>query len=404
MSNELKKSDDIFSEDENMIEIENLYQSLIEKEEAEKAESEDEAENNALETQDKAEEVTAPTTETKYARTPAPFDKAAKNGNTVEPVFTEAEESDGGKKKKSPSVIVSRVVLAVAAIVLIISAAVLLKNYLNLRKNRLEAQKLALSVTQAAQGTDAVGADGILEKYRDLYNQNNDLVGWITVPNTAIDHPVLKANDNDFYMRKNFSKQYERRGSIFMDFRCDPKNYVKNTILYGHNYLDSTMFSDLEKYKDLDFYKSAPVIEFNSIYRNQKWKVFGVYLSNADEKDDNGYEFYYIHPFMTDDNFADYVEAVKERSIINMPVDVEKTDMLLTLSTCTRDMDIKGRGQTNARCVVVARLIREGEREDVNVSAATYNENPRYPQIWYTAHGKENPYVNASRWYPEGNG
>lgn len=411
MSDEIKRTDEErLPEEESMCEAENPYQS-----ERAVTKSTDKPDENAAEnsehiapkpkTVDKNAPVNNGTVQPKFARTPAPAEPSAKktkgNQNTVIP----ADEQKENKQKPQATVIISRIVLVVSVLVFLVSGVIFAKNYLELRKNKLEAQKLASQLgNKAEEVEDAVGVDGILEKYRDLYNQNHDLVGWITVPNTKIDHPVVQAADNDFYLRKNFSKKYERRGSIFMDFRCDPVNFLKNTILYGHNYLDSTMFSDLEKYKDLDFYKSAPVIEFNTIYKNYKWKVFGVYLSNADEKDDNGYALYYIHPFMTDDNFEAYVQTVRERSIINMPVDVERTDKILTLSTCTRDMDLPGRGQTNARCVIVARLVRDGEREDVNVSAATYNENPRYPQVWYTAHGLENPYVNASRWYPEGNG
>lgn len=343
-----------------------------------------------------------PQSKPKYARTPEPKEPAEQA--KIEKVEAMITETAPEKERSTAVVVISRIIFVLALLVFLTVGSVFLKNYIELRNNRLEAEKLAAQIKETVPTTinpdDIVGEDGILEKYRDAYNQNNDLVGWIKVPNTKIDHPVVQGPSNEYYMRKNFSKKYERRGSIFMDFRCDAKNFPKNTILYGHNYLDSTMFSDLEKYKDLDFYKSSPVIEFNTIYHNYKWKVFGVYLINAKEEDDNGYVFYYIHPFLSDNSFAEYVEEVRTRSIINMPVDVEKTDTMLTLSTCTRDMDLPGRGETNARCVVVARLVREGESDYVDVSAATKNPNPRYPQVWYTAHKLENPYVNGSQWEP----
>ncbi len=65
-------------------------------------------------------------------------------------------------------------------------------------------------------------------------------------------------------------------------------------------------------------------------------------------------------------------------------------------------MDIRGQGETNARFVVVARMVREGEDESVQTAQAVYNPNPKYPQIWYDAHGQDNPYLYAVRWYPEG--
>ncbi len=308
------------------------------------------------------------------------------------------------KKKGRASRTINRIIMIIAIIVFIITASALIKNYVEIKKNQTDMESLAEQVAQKETEVDntKVGEDGILEKYRSAYNQNNDLVGWIKVPNTTINHPVVKAKNNSQYLRRDFYGAYDKRGTVFMDYRDHADNLCKNTILYGHNFLDSTMFSDLEKYKSIDFYKTAPVIDFNTIYKNYKWKVFAVFMTNADEADDNGYVFNYIYPFMTDDNFDDYIDELAQRSLYFTGVDVRKTDKILTLSTCVRDMDIKGNGQTNARLVVVARLVRSGESESVNTSSVIANDNPRYPQIWYTAHKLDNPYVNAHRWFPEG--
>ena len=319
--------------------------------------------------------------------------------------FPEKQPVAEPKQRSKAASVFNKIIMVIAILVFVVSASVIIKHYVDIRKNQKEAQRLAELVTEdtaTETTTEAVGADGILEKYREAYNTNNDLVGWIKVPNTAIDHPVVQAKDNNAYLRKSFYGVYERRGTIFMDYRDHADELCKNTILYGHNYLDSTMFSDLEKYKDIEFYKTAPIIEFNTIYKSYQWQVFAVFLTNADDADDNGYIFNYIYPFMTDDNFESYIDELTQRSLYFTPVKVDKTDKILTLSTCTRDMDIKGNGETNARCVVVARLVKDGENAAVDTSPAVKNDNPRYPQIWYKAHGLTNPYVNAQRWYPEG--
>lgn len=325
------------------------------------------------------------------------------SGNT--PTIKKSELETSPKKPKSKAMrTINKIIMVVAILVFAVSAAVLVKNYVDIKKSREEADRLAQMVTTSVteESTDAVGADGILEKYREAYNTNNDLVGWIKVPNTAIDHPVVIGSDNNEYLRKSFYGVYDRRGTIFMDSSDHVDTLCKNTILYGHNYLDSTMFSDLEKYKDIEFYRQNPIIQFDTIYKTYQWKVFCVFLTNASDSDDNGYIFNYIYPFMTDDNFEDYIGELAVRSLYFTAVDVKKTDKILTLSTCTRDMDIKGNGETNARCVVVARLVRDGESTDVDTASAIQNDNPRYPQIWYKAHGTTNPYAGANRWYPEG--
>lgn len=299
----------------------------------------------------------------------------------------------------------TKLLKAVIVIAVILVLSVVLKNSTGSNKAKKEAEKLDELNAQTAveTTTEAVDENGILLKYKDAYEKNNDLVGWITIPNTTIDHPVVQAEDNEYYLRRSFYKVYDKRGTIFMEHRCHYDEFCKNTILYGHNFLDSSMFSDLENYKDLEFYQKTPIVEFNTIYKSYKWKVFAVCLVNVDPKDDNGYSLSCIYPFMSDDNFEEYISLVDERTIIKTSVDVKKTDKILTLSTCTRDMDLPGRGQTNARCIVLARLVREGESLDVDTSSAVYNENPKYPDIWYRAHGLENPYANdVNTWAPSG--
>lgn len=306
------------------------------------------------------------------------------------------------KKQSRFSKTVNRVITIVAVLVLLVSGAVCVKYFVELYQNKNQTEELAALVTESEENYPDEPT-WVQPKYRELYNQNNDFVGWITVPNTAINHPVMQSDDNEYYLRRDFYKNYLRRGTVFMDYRNDPENLNVNTILYGHNYLDSTMFSDLEKYKDIEFYKTAPVIEFNTIYADHKWKVFAVFLTTASPELDNNYVFNYIYPFMTESSFAEFIDEVAKRSLYDTGVEVLPTDKILTLSTCTRDMDITSK-QENARCVVMARLVREGEDESVDTSQATVNPNPKYPQLWYDKYGIENPYKDDEKWYPRGEG
>lgn len=306
------------------------------------------------------------------------------------------------KKHSKLSRIANIVITVIAVLVLVVAGAFCIKYFVEFYQSKNQNDALAALVTESEETYPAEPAF-VQPKYRSLYNENNDFVGWITVPNTAINHPVVQGEDNSYYLRRDFYKQYLRRGTIFMDYRNDPENLNVNTILYGHNYLDSTMFSDLEKYKDIEFYKTAPVIEFNTIYGDYKWKVFAVFLTTASPELDNGYVFNYIYPFMTESSTEEFIAEVAKRSLYDTGVDVLPTDKILTLSTCTRDMDIT-RKQEDARCVVMARLVRAGESETVDTSKATVNPEPKYPQLWYDKFGLENPYRNDEKWYPRGEG
>lgn len=306
------------------------------------------------------------------------------------------------KKHSKLSRTANIVITVIAVLVLVVSGAFCIKYFVEFYQSKNQNDALAALVTESEETYPAEPAF-VQPKYRSLYNENNDFVGWITVPNTAINHPVVQGEDNSYYLRRDFYKQYLRRGTIFMDYRNDPENLNVNTILYGHNYLDSTMFSDLEKYKDIEFYKTAPVIAFNTIYGDYKWKVFAVFLTTASPELDNGYVFNYIYPFMTESSTEEFIAEVAKRSLYDTGVDVLPTDKILTLSTCTRDMDIT-RKQEDARCVVMARLVRAGESETVDTSKATVNPEPKYPQLWYDKFGLENPYRNDEKWYPRGEG
>ena len=306
------------------------------------------------------------------------------------------------KKHSKLSRTANIVITVIAVLVLVVSGAFCIKYFVEFYQSKNQNDALAALVTESEETYPAEPAF-VQPKYRSLYNENNDFVGWITVPNTAINHPVVQGEDNSYYLRRDFYKQYLRRGTIFMDYRNDPENLNVNTILYGHNYLDSTMFSDLEKYKDIEFYKTAPVIAFNTIYGDYKWKVFAVFLTTASPELDNGYVFNYIYPFMTESSTEEFIAEVAKRSLYDTGVDVLPTDKILTLSTCTRDMDIT-RKQEDARCVVMARLVRAGESETVDTSKATVNPEPKYPQLWYDKFGLENPYRSDEKWYPRGEG
>ena len=235
--------------------------------------------------------------------------------------------------------------------------------------------------------------EGIQLKYARLYALNQDTVGYITIPNTNIDFPIVKGKDNAYYLKHDFYKKPTNFGNPFMDYRNHIRTLDRNTILYGHNMRDGTVFAQLLNYKTLDGYKKAPVVQFNTIFKDYKWKVIAAFHTNADEEQDNGYVFNYIEPDMSTTSFVGYIQQIRQRSLFTTDVDIKASDKILTLSTCAYEFK-------NDRFVVVARLVRDGENANVDVSKAQMNSNPRYPQAWYDKHGKKNPYKNAAHWYP----
>ncbi len=236
-------------------------------------------------------------------------------------------------------------------------------------------------------------------KYQSYIDQNSDFVGYIKIDGTAVDYPVVQCNDDEFYLTHNFDKQPEERGAIYMNSACDSSLRDFNTVLYGHNWLDTTMFSEVTKYENIDFYKEHPVIHFDTAYNDMEWKIFAVFITNADENEDDGYIFNYIYPHLGGENFSGYISEVNKRTLYKTGVDVNSSDKILTLSTCSRKMDVSGY-KADARIVVAARLVRDGESSAVDTSKAEINPNPKYPQRYCDNMGIQNVYSNDEKWYP----
>ena len=179
-----------------------------------------------------------------------------------------------------------------------------------------------------------------------------------------------------------------------MDYRNDPKYLGQNTIIYGHHMSDGLVFADLTKYKTIEGFQESPIIQFDTLYRSYTFKVYAVIITNSQADDDNGYIFNYtVTDFGSEENFMEYIAAVDERKLYTTGVDIQPGDKLLTLQTCTYEF-------SDARLVVIGRMVRDGESTTVDTSLAVENASPRYPQAWYDKQGITNPYADAEKWMP----
>ena len=242
---------------------------------------------------------------------------------------------------------------------------------------------------------------GMLKGFESLYAANSDTVGWLRIEGTNIDHVIMQTENNEDYSRKTFFGDYYVGGSLFMDYRNKvakgAKTLSKNTIIYGHYLMNHRgMFTDLDDYMDVEFYREHPIIEMSTLYSSYQWKIIGAFIAAVDEEYDNSL-FYYWYDNFSDDNTLGFANEVAFRSyFVNPSIDVRPDDKFLTLSTCSHSMDIGG--MVNARFVVVARLVREGEDASVDTSAAYDNPDRRMPQYWYDRNGLTNPYSHYAIW------
>lgn len=220
-----------------------------------------------------------------------------------------------------------------------------------------------------------------------LYQINPDVAGWISVPGTSLDYPVVQTGDNTTYERKNFEGEKNLHGVPFVDASVDLKEPSTNIMVYGHNIKnDDQMFNSLLHYWQPDYLKAHPIIEFNSVYRKGKYKIFAAFVANVNPDHGPVFQYHQFIDAMDVSQVQEYINQVKLRSVITTGVDVLPSDELLTLSTCTYEFD-------NARFVVVARRLRDGETEEIDETLVYKTKNPLMPNIWYQLYGGSPPDV-----------
>ncbi len=195
----------------------------------------------------------------------------------------------------------------------------------------------------------------ILEQYREVHELNNHMVGWIKIPGTVVDYPVLEVEgDNDYYLKKDFYGEYSKHGQIIFDYRCDYAKPSTNIILHGHHMGDGSMFACLMSYKKEKFYKNHRYIEFDTLYEEGKYEIFAVFLSRVYNNVDDVFKYYNFIDANSEEEFNEYIENVKALSLFDTGITPVYGDEIITLSTC----DYTQKDTDNGRCVVVARRVK----------------------------------------------
>ncbi len=191
-------------------------------------------------------------------------------------------------------------------------------------------------------------ADSNYEKliidFKKLKDINSDIVGWVRVNNTNIDYSIVQYSDNDYYLKHNFYKEPNGAGWIFADYKNSFETLDKNTIIYGHNMRNGSMFGNLPQLlKDSwNFENKNLYFSFATEEKSYKAEIFSVYSMKASQLE-------IPNKFSNDEQFLEYVQQVQQLSIHDFDVKVNKDDNIITLCTC---------GATNKnRIVVHAKLI-----------------------------------------------
>lgn len=170
--------------------------------------------------------------------------------------------------------------------------------------------------------------DDFLEINWDALNEiNPDIIGWIYCSGTELNYPILKSKDNNDYIHKTVTGIENSAGSIFLDCRNNENLLDYNSIIYGHNMRNGSMFKTVNKYKNEEFYREHPVIHIYSRNSKKKYNVIAAYATTINDP-------VYIIDMLEKDEYCNWLEIVKSKSSYDTGINVDSNKRTITLSTC----------------------------------------------------------------------
>ena len=269
------------------------------------------------------------------------------------------------RRKNSP---VSRLLVVVALVSALIFAGtvfITLRNQIALKRMAAETARETTPISTSAPAEMTVPTQAtvpptttaatvpptepreVLPRLQEQYEKNPDLAGWLTVPGTRIDYPVMYSPDEpERYLHANFEVSYSFAGLPFLDAACDPES--GNRIIYAHNMLDGSMFRTLLKYQQKDFWQRNPVISFSTLYEEQEYEVVAAFYDKVYKKTDTNFKFYQFYDTSDQSRFDEAMAYYREHALYDTGVTAQCGNELITLVTCAYQTE-------NGRFVVVGR-------------------------------------------------
>ena len=198
----------------------------------------------------------------------------------------------------------------------------------------------------------------VQQKYRKILELYPDFAGWITIPGTRIDYPVMQRigeGENYFYIDHDQGGEKSSAGTIFITDVYDLQKPSDNIVLYGHNMKSGIMFHDLLKYREESFYTSTPQFTFNSLYRDGTYEVVAAFYTRVKDDEPSSDKFFRFYDYVdmdTEEEFNEFYDTCKRISLYEA-APAKYGDEFLTLSTCSYRIQ-----DGSERFVVVAKRIR----------------------------------------------
>ena len=182
-----------------------------------------------------------------------------------------------------------------------------------------------------AEQPDTTPVQPIID-FDELSVINGDVVAWIRLDDSEIDYPVVRGENNDYYLNHLFNHQYNSSGCIFLDYRNHVDFSDKNSVIYGHHMKNGSMFAGITKYKNQAFYDEHPVFHLYTPQANYEIEIFAGYVADVR---DNAWDV----DFIDEADFSGWIDEQIQKSMFHSDVTPSAKDKIVTLSTCSYEFD-----------------------------------------------------------------
>lgn len=195
-----------------------------------------------------------------------------------------------------------------------------------------------------------------LPQYKKLSSEYPQFYGWLQIPDTQIDLPVMRAEEkSDFYLSHDFSGAQSPEGALFVDALSSIYPQDDNTVIYGHNMKNGHVFGTLKRYLDIDFFQDHREIRFDTVYETGIYEAVAVVKTRIRNENEQGFRYYQFYQYSSEEEFRECQDFVEENRIFETDSSLRYGDKILMLSTCEYS-------QENGRLVIVARKVDEAEK------------------------------------------
>lgn len=217
-----------------------------------------------------------------------------------------------------------------------------------------EKDPVQTAVVQGDSSIESAGVSGqekppVLEKYRELSDQYPELFGWLTIPDTRINYPVMQsATEKDYYLHHSYEGRPDDEGALFVDPASVGYPMDDNIVVYGHNMKNGHLFGELKNYSVESYFQNNREILFDTLYETSHYEVVTVVQTHIKSEAEDGFRYYQFFNYGTQEEFQACVDFIQENQIYDVENKLQYGDKLLMLSTCDYAQD-------NGRFVVIAR-------------------------------------------------